>query len=265
MAVVMALVPHPDDAEYHAGGLLANFAARGDKIIIVTITDGRCGSYEHNGDELARLRAEEARRGARVLGAEEPILLGYHDFEADLIPPGELREKFIRLIRMHRPEITVCEDSQGLMEFHPDHRAVAVAACEAVEYASLPLVYPEHLSEGLQPHFVTEKYFWAEEHLHANKVVDITASMDRKMAALAEHTSQVRFLVDGTLQQGIQAGIKLEAALGPLANDHLAALTWAIQSQAAEAGSGTGYQYAETYRYERYHPLIENFLAQAGQ
>jgi LmbE family N-acetylglucosaminyl deacetylase len=150
------------------------------------------------------------------------------------------------------------------MEYHPDHRAVARAAMEAIQYASLPLVHPEHLAEGLTPHFVTEKYYWAEKHLHSVTAVDITETLEKKIAALAAHTSQVQFLVEGIFQQAQAAGVNLQAALGPGFEDPLAALAWAIQNQAEADGRAAGYRYAELYRYERYHPLVESFLAQAS-
>jgi LmbE family N-acetylglucosaminyl deacetylase len=262
---VMALVPHPDDAEYHAGGLLSNFAAEGARIVIVIATDGRCGSFDMESDELAQVRSQEAGRAAEVLGAEAPIMLGYRDFEADRIPVGELREKFMRLIRQYRPDVTISEDPEGAMETHPDHRAVARAAYEAILYAQFPLIESGQLREGLQPHMVTEKYYWAEQHVDANRVVDISESMDRKMAALAEHASQVKFLVEGIFRQAAMAGLDIQGALGISASDPLAALTWAMHEQAARSGAQAGYRFAEAYRYERYHPFVEEFLTRGGE
>ncbi|HVN54768.1 MAG TPA: PIG-L deacetylase family protein [Anaerolineaceae bacterium] len=257
---VLALMPHPDDAEYYAGGLLAQFTQQGGRVIIVIATDGRYGSYQYSKEELVPIRVEEAHRAAEVLGADPPVFLGHPDFELDCLPAGALREEFIRQIRRTCPDVVVAEDPFGTLETHPDHRQVARAAAEAVEYAGLPLVYPEHAVEGLKPHFVAEKYFYAEHNPHANKIVDITATFERKMAALAEHKSQVVFLVEGILRQARQAGLDLSAIPGGIANDSLAALTWGQRFQAAHIGKQAGYQYGEAYRYERYHQLVEMLL-----
>ncbi len=80
---VLALVPHPDDAEIFAGGLLAKLIAEGARAHIVVATDGRCGSFTENSIELAELRGEEMRRAAAVLGAQPPILLGFPDMGLD--------------------------------------------------------------------------------------------------------------------------------------------------------------------------------------
>jgi len=261
---VLALVPHPDDAEFYAGGLLARLIAEGATVHIVVVTDGRRGSFEHDSASLAAIRAAEMRRAAGALGAEPPILLGYPDLELDTLPPGALREKFVRAIRQFRPDVVVTQDPYAPFEPHPDHRAVAWAATEALNHARLPLLYPEHLAEGLALHFVAEKYFYANSPALANKVIDITDVMPVKLAALVQHASQVRFLVEDMLRQARVAGLDTRAFFGDAADDPAALLAWGVQTQAAAVGQAIGVQYAEAFRYERFDPLIEMALAQAA-
>ncbi len=40
---VLVLAPHPDDAEFYAGGTLAKWIAEGARVIIVIATDGSKG------------------------------------------------------------------------------------------------------------------------------------------------------------------------------------------------------------------------------
>lgn len=261
---VLALVPHPDDAEFFAGGTIAKMAREGARVVIVIATDGRRGSFELNGEELARLRAEEARRAARVLGAEPPILLGHPDLELDTLPAGKLREQFIRAIRLHRPAVVIAPDPFASTEIHPDHRAVAWAASDAIAFATLPLMHPEHLADGLETHFVLEKYFYRESPEGANKIVDISDAMGLKLAAMAEHKSQVTFLVEDVMRQAKAAGVDVGAVLGEAAGDPMAALAWALQAQAAEAGQQMGVTYGEAFRYLRFgYPLLEALAGEA--
>jgi len=262
---VLVLVPHPDDAEFYAGGTIARMVNAGARVVIVTATDGSRGSFEHDSETLARIRSREAQRAARVLGAEPPIMLGHPDLEVDRLPPGVLREQFIRAIRQHRPDVLIAQDPFTPYEVHPDHRAVAWAASEAVNFASLPLVHPEHLRDGLEPHFVVEKYFYTERVDSANKIVDISDTMGKKMAALAEHRSQVTFLVEDVLRQARMSGLDLRAMLGDALDDPVTALAWAMEAQAAEAGRQIGVQFGEPFRYVRFHPVVETLLVtQAG-
>lgn len=260
---ILALVPHPDDAEFYAGGTIARIVQEGARAILVVATDGRCGSFGQGGEALASIRAEEARRAAAVLGAQPPLLLGYHDFGLEALPAGTLRERFMRVIREYRPDVVIAEDPWGPFEPHPDHRAVAWAAMEAINYAPLPLIHPEHRAAGLEPHFVLEKYFYAEHSQHCNRVVDISTTMDRKLAALAEHVSQVEFLVDGILRQAALAGLDPRAVVGDMAADRMTLLAWGLQVEAAEVGRKAGVRFGEAFRYQRFDPLIEGVLAQA--
>ncbi len=257
---VLVFSPHPDDAEFFAGGTIARMTAEGAEALIVVVSDGRRGSFEHDSDTLARFRREEAGRGAAALGAREPIWLGHPDLELDALPPARLREQFIRLIREHRPDAVIAQDAFFRGEVHPDHRTVALAASDALNFATLPLMHPEHMAQGLEPHFVVEKYFYAAAPSAVNKIVDISSTMDRKLAAMGEHKTQVEFLVEDVMRQARLARIDLQAVLGAAAGDPMAALAWAIRAEAADVGQPEGYSYGEAFRYVRFHPLVESLL-----
>lgn len=260
-SVVLALTAHPDDAEFFAGGTLAGMIASGARVHILVATDGRRGSFEHDSAGLAALRAEEGRRAAAALGAEPPILLGYPDLELDRLPAGTLREAFIRAIRQIRPDAVVAEDPFAPYDPHPDHRAVAWAASDALSFSHLPLMHPEHLEQGLQPHFVVEKYFFSEHPPSTNRVIDVSATLDVKLKALAEHKSQVSFLVEDVLRQARLAGLDVDSVLGTMAAEPRLALDWALRAQAAEVGSRIGVAYGEAFRYVRFHPIVESLLS----
>lgn len=257
IAIVMA--PHPDDAEFFAGGLIAKLVDSGNKIILVTATDGCCGSYSETRKNLIEIRRVEAEAGAKVIGADL-VMLGYHDYELDCLPPGELREKLVRIIRTYKPEIAISIDPFAKNEAHPDHRALAWAASDAINHAGLPLVYPEHKEEGLEPHFVSDKYYYSEDFSIHNKVVDITPFIDIKLEAIRAHASQVTFLVEDFFLQAKIAGVDLESRLGPAINDPVLALSYAIMTQAEQIGKKEGCKYGESYRFTRFHAFIEGLL-----
>lgn len=257
---VLALAPHPDDAEYYAGGTLAKLGREGAHVIIVVVTDGRCGSFSVDSARLRELRESEARRGAAVLGAEPPVFLGYPDYTLDTLPPGQLREQFVRLVRQIRPDVVIVEDATVLGDLHPDHRAVAWAASDALAASALPLVYPQHLAEGLQPQFVVEKYFYAEGGQGANMAVDVSETLPQKLAALAEHETQMQFLVEDVLKQVRAAGMDVSALPGGPEAGPAELVAWAMKTQAAQIGRRFGLAYGEAFRYTRFDPFIEMML-----
>ena len=257
---VLVFAPHADDAEFFAGGTIALMAEQGVKVFLVTVSDGSRGSFRHTSADLIRLRVIEATEAARVLGAELPIFLGHPDLELDTLPAGLLREQFIFLIRKHRPDIVIAEDAYASHEVHPDHRAVAWAVSDALNYATLPLMHPEHLEQGLEPHFVKEKYFYGSPIDNADKIIDITTTLPIKLAALAEHHTQVEFLVEDVLRQVRAIGLDLEQMLAPELKDPMTALSWMVQTEAALTGQKIGAPFAEAFRFTRFHPSIEFIL-----
>ncbi len=257
---ILAIVSHPDDAEFYAGGTLAKYSKAGDRVVIVITTDGSKGSFEINGRQLIDIRKAEARNAGKRLGAENVILLGYTDLELDSLQPTELREKYVRLIREYKPDILIAEDYLYVEELHPDHRIVARIASEAVSFANLPLMYPGHLSDGLEPHFTPEKLFYTEDLEAANHIVDISDTFDDKMAALTEHKSQMKFLVEDILRQAKVARVDLKTAAGDALENPDTAMRLAMQLQAVEVGARAGFDMGEAFRRTRFHPLIEGLL-----
>jgi hypothetical protein len=57
------------------------------------------------------------------------------------------------------------------------------------------------------------------------------------------------------------AGLDVEAVLGSMAADPLAAMEWALRADAAEVGKRIGVAYGEAFRYARFDPLVENLLS----
>ena len=74
---------------------------------------------------------------------------------------------------------------------HRDHRHAGRLALDAVyPYARDRMHFPELLAEGFEPHKVREVYLMG--HDEPDVVLDITATMDRKLEALRCHASQLR-------------------------------------------------------------------------
>jgi LmbE family N-acetylglucosaminyl deacetylase len=191
----MFIYAHPDDIEFGVAGTAALWAKHGAEVIYVVITDGNVGSHEPDmtAEKLAEIRRTEQTAAAEVAGAS-CIYLGYHD--GLLQPTLELRQKLVRLIRQHRPNVVVCGDPTvffsggGTRINHPDHRAAAQAAIDAVFPASeMHLLYNEMEAEGIMPHKVN--YVYVSYGNNPNYYVDITETIDTKIEALRQHISQL--------------------------------------------------------------------------
>jgi LmbE family N-acetylglucosaminyl deacetylase len=191
----MGIFAHPDDAEFTVAGTVARWTRAGCRVVYVLCTDGDVGTHDPDltRGELATIRRREQREACRVLGVEDVIFLGYSD--GILQPTLELRRDLVRAIRQHRPAVVICGDPTVFFygdEYinHPDHRAAAQAALEAVfPAASLRLVFPELADEGLSPHAVKQVYIWGSPE--PNLWSDISTTLDCKIKALRQHKSQL--------------------------------------------------------------------------
>ncbi len=197
-ARVMSIHAHPDDQEFTVGGTLAKWARAGSEIITICITSGDSGSNEKTDpnmskDEMVRVREEEQRHACKVLGVKDVVFLRYPD--GMLQPTIILRRDLTRLIRQFKPEAVVCGDptvrfyGNSYMN-HPDHRVAADVALDAVfPSAGTRLIFPELLSEGLEPHEVSRIFIHGSEK--PDTFIDISTTLDAKVSALKEHRSQI--------------------------------------------------------------------------
>lgn len=195
---VMSIHAHPDDQEFTVAGTLAKWARAGSHVVTVCVTSGGAGSNQYTPSDMTRealvpIREAEQRAACHVLGIAEVVFLGYED--GMLEPTIALRRDLTRLIRRHRPDAIVCSDPT--VRFygttyvnHPDHRAAADAALDAAfPSAETRLIFPELLTEGLEPHHVSALYIHGGSR--PNTWIDITETLDVKLAALREHKSQM--------------------------------------------------------------------------
>ena len=160
---VLAIGSHPDDIEYGCGGMLSKYADKGDAVYFFVATDGALG-----GD--SGVRRQEQKNAAAVIGVREIFWGGYTDTEVplnrELIVRLEsvIREVQPRMIFVHFPEDT-----------HQDHRHLAQAALSATRYVPNFLFYEGPTSQNFTPNCYT----------------DIEKVLDRKLACLEAHRSQV--------------------------------------------------------------------------
>jgi len=191
----MLIYAHPDDIEFSVAGTASRWAAAGSEVTYVVITDGNVGSHEDGMTAvgIAEIRRKEQQAAADRAGAARCIFLGYHD--GLLQPTLELRKDLVRLIRQYHPNVVVCGDPTVFFPNetrinHPDHRAAATAALDAVfPAAEMPLLYPELEADGLKPHKVN--YVLVSNPREASYYVDISETIDTKIEALRQHTSQL--------------------------------------------------------------------------
>ena len=219
---VLVITAHPDDSEFGAGGTIAKLVKDGKAVTYCILTNGNKGSGDRamTPEQLVRVREEEQRNAARVLGVEAVDFLGFPDCELE--DTRDSRLAVTASIRRHRPDLVIAQNPNRTRSLGPSHRDHRVAAGIALDCA-YPLArdhmsFPELMAQGLEPHKVKEVHmmWWDDPEL----VVDISDTIDLKIKALACHVSQIKDM----------AGVEKR-----------------VRERSAELGQPKGYAYAETF------------------
>jgi LmbE family N-acetylglucosaminyl deacetylase len=220
-SVALAVYAHPDDADVACGGTLALWASSGCAVHLVVCTDGGRGTVDPlmGQEELATARAAELAASAEVVGLASLQVLGAPDGELD-VRPG-FRAELVGLIRSVRPDVVLGHDPTAVFfgqDYfnHRDHRVAGWTLLDALSpSAALPHYYPE----AGPPHQVATAYLSAT--LEPDVWIDISGVVDRKVAAVECHRSQI-------------AGEGWAAAV--------------VRGRAEEEGRRAGLRYAEGFR-----------------
>lgn len=130
---------HPDDADYHAGGLAALYRAAGHEVRMVSLTNGDAGHHLHPGAELAQRRRREAAAAGAVIGATYEV---WPNHDGELQPTLENRRRVIRLIRTFEPDLVLTHRPN---DYHPDHRYTSQLVQDAAYMVTVPAIAPEAL------------------------------------------------------------------------------------------------------------------------
>jgi LmbE family N-acetylglucosaminyl deacetylase len=192
----MVIAAHPDDADFGPAGTAASWIDAGSVGWLVCCTSGDQGGEDPDADPLAlaATRESEQRAAAEIIGYDGVTYL--HQPDGALANDLALREQLVREIRTFRPDAVLATDPETLFYRdggvnHTDHRAAGLAAVDAVYPAARnPMAFPALARSGLAAHVVRRLYlFWSDK---PNAHVDISATMDRKIAALAAHATQIK-------------------------------------------------------------------------
>jgi len=191
----LVISAHPDDAESQMGGTLAKLSDKGQRILLVDLTDGEPTEFAEAG-----IRAQQANEAAHILGVER-FSLGLQD--RFLTDSSATRLQIAKLIREHRPRWVY-----GIGEacVHPDHAAMVGLTRGAVFLARLgqwERVPGGELLVGQDPWVVERLFFphckmeppWGDFAF----AVDVSDVYERKRQALAAYQSIFRVKDDRLL------------------------------------------------------------------
>ncbi|MEA3055048.1 MAG: hypothetical protein QOD30_480 [Actinomycetota bacterium] len=191
---ILCVMAHPDDVDFGCDGTVATWVKAGIEVSYCIITDGDAGGFDPTVPraQIAAIRRAEQTAAANEVGVTDLVFLGYPDGRLEVTL--DLRRDISRVIRQVRPDRVVCQSPdrnfQRIFASHPDHLAAGEATlCAVYPDARNPFTFTELADEGLDAWSVRE--VWMNAMQDPNRFVDISDTVDRKLAALRCHVSQL--------------------------------------------------------------------------
>ncbi len=181
---ILAIAPHPDDAELGIGGALLTLAAAGHTVHMLDMTNGE---PTPRGDP--ETRARESARAAEILGVASRTTLDLPNrYVMDSI---EARTKVAEVIRRIKPDLLLVP---YWVDAHPDHVQTS-HICDAARFQA-KLTKTDMAGD---PWYPAKIFYYLCSHLRiafpASFIVDVSEHFARKIDAAKAYVSQ--FEVEG--------------------------------------------------------------------
>jgi LmbE family N-acetylglucosaminyl deacetylase len=214
MTRVLVVAAHPDDEVLGMGGTIAVHTDRGDVVRVHVVTDG--SSTQYPGDAETRTRKEEeAMRAAAELGVEDYVHLDLPDMRLDTLAHVEVNRVVEEQVRGLGAQVVYTVQP----DVNLDHRVLF----DSVAVATRPV--PGQSVRRLLTYAPSSSTEWTPAAVNwfvPNWFVDVTATIERKIAAFAHYETERREFPHPRSER-------------------------AIRSTAAHHGASSGCEYAEPF------------------
>ena len=151
---LLGVFAHPDDETFCIGGTLARYISQGAEAMVVSFTRGEAGQIRDakaaTRRTLGKVRATELHAACTALGVQHIHCYDYGDGKLQDLPPDQLVEPIVRLIREFQPDVVFTFDEFGAYG-HPDHIAISEATTKACQLAGQSQQFADQLRAGLAP------------------------------------------------------------------------------------------------------------------
>ncbi len=186
---VLVFGAHVDDEVIGPGGTIARLSRLGAEITVVTFTGGDADTGYSRPEwkgKVGEMRREEARQIDAILGIRRRVFLGYPT--QDVRNEIQAYQACVRLIRDVRPDVIFTHWNE---DKHRDHRAVSTLVDEARWKAAENL-----MNDFGDPWYTPELFFFeiAELFPHPSLLVEITSTIEQKLAAMQAAVTQLEVL-----------------------------------------------------------------------
>jgi LmbE family N-acetylglucosaminyl deacetylase len=205
MSRILVIAAHPDDEVLGMGGTIAMHAVvREDTVRIVCVTDGSSTQYPGDADKRAQ-KEEEARAAAAELGVTDYVHLDLPDMRLDTLPHVDVNRVVEDQIDDFQPSV--------VYTVHPDVNRDHRALFDSVAVATRPV--PGQTVRRVLTYAPTSSTEWTASALNwfvPNWFVDVTQTLDRKLASFAHYETEARPYPHPRSERAIRAAAEFYGA-----------------------------------------------------
>jgi LmbE family N-acetylglucosaminyl deacetylase len=193
---ILVITADASDFILSAGGSIASMVAKGDRAVLVRVTNDDKDSWNLPAEETAVRTKSEVEQAAKILGISEVHSLGYRAGELGGVSPTEIRDRILLYVRLVKPDVMFIPNPYAEYVEVLDRHYTGMAAEEARMIAGLVNHQPPYADVGLKPHVTRELYYYAQPFdprrreaestatfTPQPKVLDIAAAFDKKLRA----------------------------------------------------------------------------------
>lgn len=198
---ILILAAHPDDEVLGCGGTIAKLADEGATIHVAFLADGvysRSGEQTIQQEEL-QIRRTASRKACDILGVKSLSFGDFPDNRMDTVALLDLTKAIESLIAEHQPDIVFTHHAGDLNIDHRRMHEAVVTACRPQH---------GHPVKTLLSFEVPSSTEWqltgSAPPFTPNWFVDISKTLNRKMAALEAYAAELRDWPHPRSKQGVE-------------------------------------------------------------
>jgi LmbE family N-acetylglucosaminyl deacetylase len=259
--VLATIAPHSDDHPILAGGTIAKLIDEGYTGYLIRTSNDEMDSYDLSVGQTIAANEADNEAMAQALGIKQVFNFNYRNHHMDDVSRVEMRARMIFLFRLLKVDTIFSYDPWGHYEENPDHYVTAQCVEAACWMAGGHLDFPEHFAAGLKPHSVREKYYYARGPQLVNRVVDISSTIDKKLAAIRANKTMIGNMVHELRDSLARRKLKLPELEGDQDEATRAYADLRFREGFARRGQEYGLKYAERFHYIGPDTSLDDYIA----
>lgn len=192
MKTIIGIFAHPDDEAFGPSGTLATLS-KNESVYLICATNGDAATGKPDAS-LGRIRQEELKASAKILGIKDIFFLNYPDGELRNNIYHEVAGKIKDIVDKLKPETIITVEPRGISG-HIDHIFISMVSSFVFDRSKQIKEIWYHCIDTKERELLKDYYIYfppGYEMSQINKTVDVSNVLEEKILAIRQHQSQIK-------------------------------------------------------------------------